>query len=223
MLQVTWQFLTNKSALFQHGVFGNTRAEHSGIVHLLKLGWVLYPLSVLARGEHKILSYLHFCQHVYAAKMLCRQDGHFPLNMSQTMSTHNTFRKITFSIRNIQVGNESIEMSKLHCINNVFWPGPFGYLCFFKFAIPGLFSICFRLFKRTLKFVQQINVKNIHPFSSFRIQCQDSNPQPSENESPHNHQTRAPGPFSSLTFIMLGVAIKQETEELLIVMSKSSR
>ena len=74
--------LTNKSALFQHGVFGNTRAEHSGIVHLLKLGWVLYPLSVLARGEHKILSYLHFCQHVYAAKMLCRQDGHFPLNMS---------------------------------------------------------------------------------------------------------------------------------------------
>ena len=32
---------------------------------------------------------------------------------------------------------------------------------FFKWAIPGLFFNCFRLFKQTLIFLQQIYVKNV--------------------------------------------------------------
>ena len=32
----------------------------------------------------------------------------------------------------------------------------------FKCPIPGLFFFYFRLFKQTLKFLQQINEKNIH-------------------------------------------------------------
>ena len=32
-----------------------------------------------------------------------------------------------------------------------------------KWAIPGLFLIYFRLFKHTLQFLQQINVKYLHP------------------------------------------------------------
>ena len=34
---------------------------------------------------------------------------------------------------------------------------------FFKWAIPGLFFVYFCLFKQTLQFLQQINVKNVHP------------------------------------------------------------
>ena len=34
---------------------------------------------------------------------------------------------------------------------------------FLKRAIPGLFFVYFRLFKQTLQFLQQINVKNVHP------------------------------------------------------------
>ena len=45
------------------------------------------------------------------------------------------------------------------------------YLIFLKkWANPGLFSVYFRLFKQTLKFLQQINVKNVHPVSSTGIQ-----------------------------------------------------
>ena len=39
-----------------------------------------------------------------------------------------------------------------------------------KWANPGLFSVYFRLFKQTLKFLQQINVKNVHEVSSTGIQ-----------------------------------------------------
>ena len=49
-----------------------------------------------------------------------------------------------------------------------------------KWAYPGLFLICFRLFKHTLQFLQQINVKKC--LSS--IWCRDSNSQPLEHESP---------------------------------------
>ena len=34
---------------------------------------------------------------------------------------------------------------------------------YFKWAIAGLFFIHFRLLKKTLQFLQQINVKNVHP------------------------------------------------------------
>ena len=36
---------------------------------------------------------------------------------------------------------------------------------FFKWANPGLFFVYFCLFKQTLQFLQQINVKNVHPVS----------------------------------------------------------
>ena len=51
---------------------------------------------------------------------------------------------------------------------------------FCKLAIPGLFLIYFHLLKQTLRFLQQIYVKKC-PSS---IWCQDSNPRPSEHESP---------------------------------------
>ena len=42
--------------------------------------------------------------------------------------------------------------------------------CFFKkWANPGLFFVYFRLFKQTLQFLQQINVKNVHPVYSAGI------------------------------------------------------
>ena len=40
----------------------------------------------------------------------------------------------------------------------------------FKWANPGLFLFYFCLFKQTLQFLQQINVKNVHPVSGTRIQ-----------------------------------------------------
>ena len=52
-----------------------------------------------------------------------------------------------------------------------------------KWAIPGLFFICFRLFKQTLQFVQQINV-NKCPSSIRCWDSWDSNPRPLEHESP---------------------------------------
>ena len=55
------------------------------------------------------------------------------------------------------------------------------YLLFFqKWANPGLFLIYFRLFKHTLQFLQQINVKKCP--SSMR--CRYSNSQPLVHESP---------------------------------------
>ena len=54
--------------------------------------------------------------------------------------------------------------------------------CFFKWAIPGLFFIYFRLFKQTLQFMQQIYLKKMLCPSS--IQRRDSNSWPSEHESP---------------------------------------
>ena len=53
-------------------------------------------------------------------------------------------------------------------------------ITFFRWANPGLFFIYFRLFKQTLQFLQQINVKKC-PSS---IRRQDSNSQPSDCESP---------------------------------------
>ena len=50
----------------------------------------------------------------------------------------------------------------------------------FLWANPGLFFIYFRLFKHTLQFLQQINVKKC-PFS---IQCQHSYSRPLEHKSP---------------------------------------
>ena len=40
-------------------------------------------------------------------------------------------------------------------------------------AIPGLFFVYFRLFKQTLQFLQQINVKNVHPIYGARIRTHD--------------------------------------------------
>ena len=51
---------------------------------------------------------------------------------------------------------------------------------FLKCANPGLFFIYFRLFKHTLQFLQQINVKK-YPSS---IRYWDSNPRPFGRESP---------------------------------------
>ena len=46
-----------------------------------------------------------------------------------------------------------------------------------KWAILGLFFVYFYIFKQTLQFLQQINVKNVHP-------VHDLNPRPLEHESP---------------------------------------
>ena len=43
---------------------------------------------------------------------------------------------------------------------------------FLKMGHPGLFFV-FRLFKQTIQFLQQINVKNIHPVYRAGIQTQD--------------------------------------------------
>ena len=44
---------------------------------------------------------------------------------------------------------------------------------FKKWANLGLFFIYFRLFKHTLQFLQQINVKNVHPGYNAGIQTHD--------------------------------------------------
>ena len=49
-----------------------------------------------------------------------------------------------------------------------------------KWAILGLSSIIFSLFKQTIQILQQINVKKC----SSSIRCHDSNSQPSDYESP---------------------------------------
>ena len=57
---------------------------------------------------------------------------------------------------------------------------------FLKWANPGLFFVYFRLFKQTLQFWQQINVKNVHPvFGAFWLRV-----------SYLNHKTRAPTLYS---------------------------
>ena len=54
------------------------------------------------------------------------------------------------------------------------------YLFLKKWAIPDLFLVYFRLFKQTIQFLQQIDVKK-YPSS---IRCWDLNPRPSEDELP---------------------------------------
>ena len=44
---------------------------------------------------------------------------------------------------------------------------------FFKCEISGLFFVYFRLFKPTLKILQQINVKNVHPVYDAGIWTHD--------------------------------------------------
>ena len=47
-------------------------------------------------------------------------------------------------------------------------------LCFFKkWAKPGLFLMYFGIFKQTIQFLQQINVKNVHPVCGARIWTHD--------------------------------------------------
>ena len=55
-----------------------------------------------------------------------------------------------------------------------------GILGFLNGPSPASFFVYFDLFKQTLQFLQQINVKKC-PSS---IRCRDSNPGPSEYESP---------------------------------------
>ena len=50
------------------------------------------------------------------------------------------------------------------------------FLCFgilFKIGHPQPLFIYFRLFKQTLQFLRQINVKNVHPVFSTGIQTHD--------------------------------------------------
>ena len=42
-----------------------------------------------------------------------------------------------------------------------------------KWTNPGLFFIYFRLFKHKSQFLQQINVKNVHPVYGAGIRFQD--------------------------------------------------
>ena len=44
-----------------------------------------------------------------------------------------------------------------------------------NWAIPGLFSVYFRLFKQILQFLQQICVKNVHPAYGAGIRTHDLN------------------------------------------------
>ena len=44
-----------------------------------------------------------------------------------------------------------------------------SYKVFFKWTNPGLFFVYFCPLKQTIQFLQQINVKNVHPVSSARI------------------------------------------------------
>ena len=44
---------------------------------------------------------------------------------------------------------------------------------FFKWANPGLFSFIFGLFKEAIQFLQQINVKNVHPEYGAGIRTHD--------------------------------------------------
>ena len=48
-----------------------------------------------------------------------------------------------------------------------------GQSFFKKWAILGLFFVYFRLFKQTLQFLQQINVKNVHPVYGAGIRTHD--------------------------------------------------
>ena len=54
----------------------------------------------------------------------------------------------------------------------------FVELMFFKWAHPGLFSVIFCLFKQTIQFLQQINVKKCPSIIWHR----ESNPRPFKNE-----------------------------------------
>ena len=56
----------------------------------------------------------------------------------------------------------------------------YSYIFFKKWAIPDLFLVYFRLFKQTIQFLQQIDVKK-YPSS---VRCWDLNPRPSEDELP---------------------------------------
>ena len=42
-----------------------------------------------------------------------------------------------------------------------------------KWANPGLFLFIFGLFKQTIQYLQQINVKNVHPVYGTEIQTHD--------------------------------------------------
>ena len=74
--------------------------------------------------------------------------------------------------------------------------------CFFKkWANPGVFFIYFSLFRHTLQFLQQINVKKC-PSS---IHCQDSNSPPLEHESsPIDQGSRPFSSFCYLQFLLFG-------------------
>ena len=72
-----------------------------------------------------------------------------------------------------------------------------------KWANPDLFFIYFRLFKHTLQFLQQINVKKCPSSIRFR----DSNSQPMEHESPPI--TTRPGlpPKNSILLLWLTISL----------------
>ena len=53
------------------------------------------------------------------------------------------------------------------------YPPTYIQMLLLKWANPGLFFIYFRLFKHTLQFLQQINVKNVHLVYGAGIQTHD--------------------------------------------------
>ena len=80
-------------------------------------------------------------------------------------------QSLKFLTKELLQGLSLIHKDKRHCFlkkgqRNEIPPSlnvTMNALIFFKCEISGLFFVYFRLFKPTLKFLQQINVKNVHP------------------------------------------------------------
>ena len=92
----------------------------------------------------------------------------------QSHQNEATAFKWTYSIPTYLLTNH------LPCIARNTWRDLIAISFLKKWAIPDLFLVYFRLFKQTIQFLQQIDVKK-YPSS---IRCWDLNPRPSEDELP---------------------------------------
>ena len=79
-------------------------------------------------------------------------------------------------------------------------------LYFFKMGHPRPLFVCFRLFKQTLQFIQQISVKKC----SSSIQCWDLNTRPYEHESPPI--TTGPG-LPAILFLLFDGKMKESVND----------
>ena len=130
-------------------------------LYLPKLFLLNCRVNVMTNVRPQKISCYHFLQQAFTAARIkpnCTESQK-EINLAQNNWTIRQVKLFATGGRKQLAAQRHISLfqSFSFCLCSI-------YIIFLKkWANPGLFFIYFRLFKHTLQFLQQINVKNVHP------------------------------------------------------------